>query len=160
MSFTRRTYRVGALLCALGSCFAFAGLAPRVPSAGPTQAASPPFARPDTFAAPVAIVQGQLDAYNAHNLDAFVAYFGEAVQVYSPPHTLRLSGREALRSQYAALFAQAPEVRAQVVHRMTEGRFVVDHEAVTGLPGGRSLQAFALYEVVEGQIINLWMLPQ
>lgn len=107
---------------------------------------------------PEAIVQAQLDHYNNRDLDAFLTMFSDSIKVYSPPETLRMAGKEALRAGYAELFEQAPDLHASITGRLVQGRFVVDQEVVTGLPGGRTLEAVALYEVKDSAITKLWML--
>ena len=42
--------------------------------------------------------------------------------------------------------------------RIVLGRFVIDQERATGLPGGRMLDAVAIYEVIDGKIANVWFI--
>jgi hypothetical protein len=46
---------------------------------------------------PEAVVQAQLDAYNAHDLVAFVAAYTEDVQLFEHPSKLLASGSVSLR---------------------------------------------------------------
>ena len=48
---------------------------------------------------PEAVVQRQLDAYNARDLDAIMATFDEHVQVFDHPATLLAAGAAALRER-------------------------------------------------------------
>jgi len=78
------------------------------------------------------VVQAQLEAYNAQDLDAFLAtYATDAVVVRGGK--VALQGREALRDAYRTLFAKYPKNRATISERRTEGdRVVLDHEIISG----------------------------
>ena len=75
-------------------------------------------------------VVGQLAAYNAHDVDAFVAcYAVDAVITNGDGRTL-MTGHAQMREAYASLFAHHPDVHADVSERLREGAWVVDHECV------------------------------
>jgi hypothetical protein len=101
-------------------------------------------------------VQRQLDAYNAHDLERFVAEYHDDVKVYRPPATEPLvSGKKAFGEHYAKNRFTLPDLHARLVNRIVCGNTVVDHEDITGLPdGGRA--AVAVYEVVDGRIRTVW----
>ncbi len=108
---------------------------------------------------PAQAAQAQLDAYNAQDLEAFVACYAQDVEVYTHPATLTMRGREALREAYGALWSKAPALHARLTARLVQGRFVIDHEQVTGHPRGEGLTAVAIYEVsAEGLITRLWFI--
>ncbi len=105
---------------------------------------------------PEAPVQRQLDAYNAHDLDRFLAEYAEDVQVFRPPaREPMLVGRQAMREHYGRNRFTLPDLHARLVNRIVSGNFVVDHEDITGLPQGR-LSAVAVCEVVDGRIRTVW----
>ncbi|BDG02135.1 nuclear transport factor 2 family protein [Anaeromyxobacter oryzae] len=111
-----------------------AGLACAAP-----RVAAPP-AQPDgdragpAVPASVAVVQRQLEAYNAQDLDAFVATYADDVVITSASTGQTLaSGKEALRQRYGTMFQRFPRNRCRVVERRVEGdRVVLDHEIITG----------------------------
>jgi hypothetical protein len=108
---------------------------------------------------PAAAAQRQLDAYNAHDLDAFVACYHPDVEVRDfPAGTLRVAGREALRARYADVLAR-PGLRADVVRRITHGAVVVDEERVVGLREG-VVAAVAIYEVEGALIRRVWFVRE
>jgi len=49
---------------------------------------------------PEAIVQKQLDAYNARDIDAFMATFIKDIKLYNFPNELRTEGQEAMKNSY------------------------------------------------------------
>lgn len=108
---------------------------------------------------PADAAQRQLDAYNARDLEAFLAAYAPDCTVRSlPAGTVLMEGREAMRERYAALFADHPDVHCVLVHRIEHECFVVDHEHVTGLKADEVVHAVAMYEVRDGLIANVWFL--
>ncbi|MBH1937695.1 nuclear transport factor 2 family protein [Streptomyces sp. AV19] len=107
---------------------------------------------------PEEIVDGQLAAYNARDLDKFLEYYVEDVPVYAFPSGELLTDRSgpAFRERYAALFASSPGLHAELVSRVTHGRIVIDQERVTGFMGGEERSAVALYEVGEERVERVW----
>jgi len=100
-------------------------------------------------------VQRQLDAYNAHDLERFVAEYTDDVQVFRPPAKEPvLSGKKAFAEHYAKNRFTIPTLHARLVNRIVSGNIVVDHEAITGLPDRSS--AVAVYEIVAGRIRTVW----
>lgn len=104
---------------------------------------------------PAALVQRQLDAYNAHDLDAFVATYSEDIELFSLPNPEGRSGGHAmLRDTYGSLFAeQKPNCRA--LSRIVEGTFVIDQEFCR-FGEDRVLRATAIYQVEDGLIRRVW----
>lgn len=108
---------------------------------------------------PEAVVQAQLDAYNAHDLAAFVAAYTEDVQLFEHPAKLLAAGSAQMRERYATRFKD-PILHAVISKRIVMGNVVVDHEKVTvTLPEGRGLiEAIAIYEVEGGKIAKAWLI--
>jgi hypothetical protein len=105
---------------------------------------------------PVDPVQRQLDAYNAHDLDRFVAQYTDDVRVFRPPAAEpTLSGKRAFADHYARNRFTLPDLHAEVVNRMVCGNKVVDHERITGLEPD-VVEAIAVYEVEGGLICTVW----
>jgi hypothetical protein len=106
-----------------------------------------------------ALVQRQLDAYNAHDLDALLATYAEDAQLFEHPATLLTSGHSQLRARFALRF-QESNLHAHLLNRVLIDRFVIDHERVTRTfpEGPGTIDLVATYEVVDGRIINAWFL--
>ncbi|RED54331.1 nuclear transport factor 2 family protein [Aestuariispira insulae] len=95
---------------------------------------------------PEEIAQAQLDAYNAHDLEAFCACFHEHVTAeLLVSGTQMLSGMEEFRKLYARRFSN-PKLKAWVKHRITIGNVVVDHEEILGLSDDGPVEVIAIYE--------------
>jgi hypothetical protein len=96
------------------------------------------------------IVQMQLDAYNARDIDAFMATYTKNVKLYRYPNTLLSEGQEQMRKDYSAWFKQTPDLRAFIKKRIVIGNKVIDEEQVTA--NGQVFNAVAIYEVENGKI--------
>ncbi|MEV0193846.1 nuclear transport factor 2 family protein [Kitasatospora purpeofusca] len=95
------------------------------------------------------VVERQLAAYNSHDLDAFVATYAEDVTIRRTDGSL-LQGRPALRERYAGQFAEG-RCQAEIVGRLTEGDWVVDHEIAHGL-ADTPVRVLVAYRVRNGLI--------
>ena len=101
-------------------------------------------------------VQRQLEAYNAHDLERFVAEYTDDVRVFRPPGTEPvLLGKAAFAAHYAANRFNLPALHAEVVNRIVSGDKVVDHERITGLER-QTIEAIAVYEVIDSRIRTVW----
>ena len=110
----------------------------------------------ETFVNPEEVVQRQLIAYNAKDLDAFVAQYADDVREYRPPmREPFLEGRAAFRAYYGDQRFVLPDLHAEIVQRMVVGNKVVDHERIVGIRKSE-VEGIALYEVIDGLICNVW----
>lgn len=105
------------------------------------------------------VVRVQLEAYNRRDADAFASHYSEDVRWYRFPDELLGEGVDELRDTYRDFFESVPELHAEVTNRIVRGDIVIDHERVTGLPDGRTVDAIAIYEVREGRIQRMWLIP-
>ena len=108
------------------------------------------------------IVQGQVEAYNDHDIEKFASFYGDEISIYDlsgdKPAT---KGIIALKKAYAWLATAPPGYRVEIIERIVNGSIVVDLERVYGLPDGKGHpEFFAIYEVREGKIINVWFPPE
>jgi enamine deaminase RidA (YjgF/YER057c/UK114 family) len=79
-----------------------------------------------------ALVDAQVSAYNAHDLDGFLSFYTEDSQFYDFPNTPRFEGREAARAHYGAMFEENPRLMARITTRIVAPPFVIDHESLFG----------------------------
>ena len=110
-------------------------------------------------ATPEAIVQRQVDAYNAHALDSFVNFYSsDAAYVRHADNSVLFAGREPMREAYGVLFQQHPAVHVEIANRIVLGRFVIDLEHITGRADVAELWIVAIYEVADDLIQKVWVL--
>ena len=102
---------------------------------------------------PEAVVQAQLDAYNRRDLEGFLATYADDAILAKHPDQVTQTGKAQMRERYAKRFAN-PNVRAEILQRMSSGRFVIDHERVTAPPAKGELVAVVIYEVRDGKIVR------
>ena len=104
---------------------------------------------------PVDVVQEQLEAYNARDLDRFAATYSEDIRIYRKPTAEpAIVGQAQLREVYGNRFA-SPNLRAEILNRIVLGNKVIDHERVVGIKDV-PIEAVAVYEVGEGLIRAVW----
>ena len=105
---------------------------------------------------PEAVVQFQLEAYNARDLHRFLSAYSDEVRVYRPPApAASIVGKPALAEYYATQRFNLVGLNAAVVNRMVLANKVIDHERISGV---RELpfDVAAVYEVVDGLIRTVW----
>lgn len=100
----------------------------------------------------VDVVQRQLEAYNAQDIEGFCATYAEDCIISDLNGETSQRGLPAIRERYAAMFAQYPENRAKIVNRIALGDVVIDHEDVVRGPEGPRFEAIAIYTVRDGEI--------
>jgi putative hydrolase of HD superfamily len=103
------------------------------------------------------IVQRQLDAYNAKDIDAFMAVWSGDARYFAFPSTLLASGAAAIRARHVERFRE-PGLFGKLIKRMVAGNVVVDQESVTRtFPDGPGrIDVIAIYEVEHGKIAAAW----
>ena len=102
---------------------------------------------------PLAVVQAQLDAYNAKDLDALMATYAPDAQQFAIHGALLAQGQDQIRPRYQERFLE-PDLHARLITRSVIGNFVTDVEIVTrNFPEGRgTVEMLCVYEVVDGRI--------
>lgn len=105
---------------------------------------------------PVAVVQRQLDNYNAQDLDGFANTFARDAEVFINlgDSVAGIVGRDQIRERYGRMFRDNPGNKSTLIGRMVQGKFVFDHEWITGREN--DLKIMAIYEVEEGLIKRCW----
>ena len=102
------------------------------------------------------VVRRQIDAYNARDMDAFLATFADEVEIFGFPNTLSVKGKEEMRKRYTVRFSDTI-LHCIIVKRIVMGNTVIDHERVrVTLPEGPGvMEAIAMYEVHDGKIAKV-----
>lgn len=105
------------------------------------------------------IIQGQLDAYNAKDIERFMSYWDADAEYYAHPNDLLAKGAEGIRQRHIARF-QEPDLLGKLERRDVLGSFVIDHEQVTrNLPEGKAqVKVVAIYELRRDKIARAWFI--
>ena len=114
--------------------------------------------RPDTLVInePLMLVQQQLNAYNAHDLEAFLTPYADDVEVYSTSGKLMMKGKEQMRKEYKFI-TQMPDLYCRLVNRISSGNTVIDHEEIWTSKQPVKLQyGVAIYVIEKGKISRVY----
>jgi hypothetical protein len=107
---------------------------------------------------PLEIVDRHFNAYNAHDLAAYLATVSESVEVFRHPDSVCvMRGKLQLAEFYGTQRFNIPELRAELVNRIIVGQTVVDHERIRGLQA-TPVDAVLAYDVADGLIQRVWIL--
>ena len=104
---------------------------------------------------PIDVAQGQLEAYNAQDLDAFCTFYADDVVVADFNGAVTGQGLAALRERYARLFAEFPQNKVDLLGRIAVGQTVVDHERVFRTPDAAPFDVAAIYTIADGRIVRV-----
>jgi hypothetical protein len=104
---------------------------------------------------PVQVVQLQLEAYNEGDIDKFMSVFSEDIELWTLGESQPWSkGFDAVKTVYANLFKNSPDLHSVVLNRSVIGNKVIDYERITGRNGGDELMLVMIYEVRDGKIFR------
>ena len=107
---------------------------------------------------PEQVIQRQLDAFNAKDLEALLKIYADDAEMYEYPDKLLSRGATALRERFTLRF-QEPNLHAALLNRIVMGDTVIDYEKIARtFPEGRgSIEVIMIYEVAAGRIIRASM---
>lgn len=117
---------------------------------------------PDTLVieSPENLAQQQLNGYNARNIDAFLAPYSDDVELYNFPDERWAKGKETMRTTYAKMFENTPDLHCQLVNRLVQGNTVIDQERVTGFGDRDPIEAIAIYKIENGKIAKVYFISE
>jgi len=98
---------------------------------------------------PEQIVQANLEAYNDKDIEGFMSYFTEDIQIRNyDTGEVTANGTQAVREIYDRLFRASPDLHSRILKRTVFGNKVIDHEYITGRNGSADpLELVLIYEV-------------
>jgi putative hydrolase of HD superfamily len=102
---------------------------------------------------PLAVVQAQLDAFNAKDVEALMRTYAPNAEQFVLHGERLAKGHEELRPRYMTRFEE-PDLFARLLSRTVIGNIVTDLELITrNFPEGLgTLEMLCIYEVVDGRI--------
>jgi hypothetical protein len=105
------------------------------------------------FTSPEVVVQRQLDAYNAKNLNAWLSTYAEDAKQFELGVNLLAQGHAEIRARTAPRFTE-PDLQAVLLKRVVMGNVVIDHEDVvrTFPDGPGRVELVCVYVVEQGKI--------
>jgi hypothetical protein len=96
------------------------------------------------------VVARQVDAYNAHDLESFVACYADDIVLSTGDGEVILEGIAAVRDQYDLWFSGLTDLHATIRGRLACGTWVVDEEHATAT--GLDVEALVAYHVCGDRI--------
>jgi hypothetical protein len=101
----------------------------------------------------IAVIQAQLDAFNARDIDGLMATYAPDAEQYQLHGSVLARGHAEMRPRYLARFDE-PDLHARLVSRTVMDNVVVDFEIITrNFPDGLgTLEMLCIYEVADGLI--------
>ncbi len=106
---------------------------------------------------PLALVQRQLNAYNARNIEAFLEPYADDVEIYDFPGKLAGKGKDDMRNDYENMFKNLPELHCEIKERIIQGNIIIDKERVTGA-GPKAIEATAIYQIENNKISKVYFI--
>lgn len=98
--------------------------------------------------------QGQLEAYNEHDIEKFLKWYTEDVKAIDiDTDSVLFVGKEEMRTIYYEKFKNK-YLYCKLVNRMVLNRTVIDHEHVTINKDEDMIQAIAIYDIEENGLIS------
>ena len=109
---------------------------------------------------PDVVVQRQLDAFNARDVEALLGVYADNAEMFEHPSKLLARGSAELRDRFAVRFRE-PNLRATLLNRVVMGSMVIDHEKVTRTfpEGPGEIELVMIYEVKGNRIARAWSIP-
>jgi hypothetical protein len=107
---------------------------------------------------PQTAAQGQLNAYNKQDIEAFLSWYSDDVEVYNFPDELIYRGKDKMRERYSNAWQQNPDQRAIVTDRIINGNTVIDKEHVSGRANGIENNVIAIYKINNGKISKVYFI--
>lgn len=105
------------------------------------------------------VIQRQLEAYNRHDLEAFLAAYSPDAQIVKfPSGEILIDGIKQMRENYGAWFAAGSTLHAEIANRIVQGNFVIDKERISGMEKDKVVEATAIYQVHESLITKVWFI--
>ena len=103
------------------------------------------------------VIDKQIDAYNAHDVEAFFACYAPDAVIEDGRSNVLMRGKEAIRAEYEPFFHDFPSLRGEVIQRISLGEWTVDEEVITGWQP-EPVAAVVAYHVEHGRIDRVLLL--
>jgi hypothetical protein len=79
------------------------------------------------------VVQQNLEAYNARDIDKFMSSFSEDIEMYNfTDGKMTAKGLSEVRKIYQELFDLSPQLHSTILKRLVFDNKIIDHERIEG----------------------------
>jgi hypothetical protein len=99
------------------------------------------------------LIQRQLDAYNAKDVEGWLSTYAADAQQFNLHGDCLASGHAQMRQRITSRFAE-PDLHARLLNRVVMANIVIDHELVTRnfAQGKGEMEMLCIYEIAHGLI--------
>ena len=101
----------------------------------------------------LATAHAMIAAYNAQDADAYVSYMTDDACEAAYRGAVVRDGKEGARAGLAAMFAEFPENRAEILSGYELGEYVVLHERVSRSAAAEPFEVMTIYSF-EGDLVS------
>ncbi|TAG04788.1 MAG: steroid delta-isomerase [Cytophagia bacterium] len=91
------------------------------------------------------------DAYSNRNIDGFIAYFSNDVEVSLFPNKVLYKGKDNLRKAYKHFFETTPNFKCELLSRKIQNNHVVEEINVERVKG-KVQKSIVVYEIENGMV--------
>ena len=99
------------------------------------------------------VVNERMNAYNHHDIAAFLNTYSEDIQVFTYPDIpLGKKGKDHIAYIFEPIF-KAGKVSVEIHSQISQGNYVINHETVTY--NDEIKKYVSIYEVVDGKIASV-----
>jgi hypothetical protein len=82
---------------------------------------------------PTDLVDRQVAAYQARDIDGFLSFYAEDVKVRNFDGHVMAGGLDGMRAFYGPLFRESPQLSVKILNRIALRAYVIDEEVVSGI---------------------------
>ncbi|WP_226915902.1 nuclear transport factor 2 family protein [Pseudoalteromonas undina] len=110
---------------------------------------------------PETVVQAQVEAYNAHDIELFASCYSSDIKMqHLTGDIAQTVGKKELVKAFQFLKTVPKGFKVTIENRVVNGPTVIDYERIEGLGEGREdTLVVVIYEVRNGKIKNVWFPP-
>ena len=111
---------------------------------------------------PTAVVQRQIELFNAHDLKGFLALYAEELEVAELPAAPWGTRNKAwLQELWGEQFKTNPDLRTSVEAQLVSGEFVVQTQRLKGRVGQtKDPDVVVIYQVKAAKILRMWVMRE
>ena len=101
---------------------------------------------------PLAIVNLRMQAYNSHNLEAFLNTYSEEIEIFTYPDKSLGKGKNHIRRLFEPMFEEG-SISVEIHHQIAKDGYVINHETV--MNENKKTEYVSIYEVRDGLITSV-----
>ena len=106
----------------------------------------------ETTLSPLAVVNLRMQAYNNHDLEAFLKTYSEEIEIFTYPDKSLGKGKKHIKNLFEPMFKEG-SISVEIHHQIAKDGYVINHETV--MSGNNETEYVSIYEVRDGLITSV-----